>query len=141
GGLSRLFHKLFGGGGGGPTWYELGGDGTPNAAVDVGAAPGTDVYSPVDGTVVAVTPYVLDGKRHGFEIDIQPQSAPSLVVALVHVNVDPSVTVGTQVVSGVSKLGNVVALASVEQQALARFTQDAGNNVSIEVRPAAVLPS
>lgn len=140
GGLAHLFHKLFGGGGSGPTWYELGGEtGRPTSAVDVGAAPGTDVYAPVDGTVVGVTPYVLDGHAYGVRVDLQPQTTPSVVVSLTHVRVDPSITVGTQVVAGVSKLGNVVDVSSVERQALARYTQDAGNNVSLEVRPAATL--
>jgi hypothetical protein len=137
-GLAHLFHRIFGGGGSGPVWYALGGDGgSSTSALDVGALPGTDVYAPVDGTVVGVTPYVLDGRRHGVEIDVQPQETPSLVVTLVHLRPDPAVTVGTQVIAGVSKLGNVVDLSSVEHQALARYTQDAGNNVSLEVRPAA----
>ena len=33
--------------------------------MDVGAPAGTDVYSPVDGTVVSVQPYVLNGKVRG----------------------------------------------------------------------------
>jgi hypothetical protein len=33
----------------------------------------------------------------------------------------------------------IVDLAGVERQALARYTQDAGNNVSLSVRPAAAL--
>jgi murein DD-endopeptidase MepM/ murein hydrolase activator NlpD len=140
GGVAHLFHKLFGGGGSGPAWYELGGEaGAPNSAIDVGALPGTDVYAPVDGTVVGVTPYVLDGHPYGVRVDLQPQTTPSVVVSLTHLRADPSITVGTQVVAGVSKLGNVVDVSSVERQALARFTQDAGNNVSLEVRPAATL--
>ena len=38
-----------------------------------------------------------------------------------------------------SKLGTVLDFSRVEQQALARYTQDAGNHVSIEVHPAATL--
>ena len=33
----------------------------------------------------------------------------------------------------------IVDLTSVERQALARYTQDAGNNVSLSVKPAALL--
>jgi hypothetical protein len=138
--LSRLFHKLFGGGGSGPTWYQLGGEqGPANSALDVGALPGTDVYSPVDGTVVGISPFVLDGRPYGVRVDIQPQTTPSLVVSLTHLSADPSIAIGTPVVAGVSKLGNVIDLSSVERQALARFTQDAGNNVTIEVRAAATV--
>jgi hypothetical protein len=140
GALLRVVHKVFGGGGGGPTWYELGGDGgAQNSSLDVGAPTGTDVYSPLDGTVVGVTPYVVNGRKYGVRVDLQPQSTPSLVVSLTHVRADPSLTVGSPVIAGVSKLGYVVDLSSVERQALARYTQDAGNHVSLEVRPVATL--
>src|SRR5581483_8423534 len=43
--LRRLVHKVLGGGGGWPKWYLLpGGHGEATSALDVGAAPGTDVY-------------------------------------------------------------------------------------------------
>ncbi len=39
----------------GPRWYQLpGGLGPSTSALDVGAPSGTDVYSPVDGSVVAI---------------------------------------------------------------------------------------
>src|SRR2546427_2584890 len=51
--FARLGHRLFGGGGAGPTWYQLsGGQGPETGGVDIGAAAGTNVYSPVDGTIV-----------------------------------------------------------------------------------------
>ena len=135
--LQRVFHKIFGGSGGSPVWYQL--DGGSPSALDVGAAPGTNVYSPVDGTVVGITPYVVGGRRFGSRIDVQPQNAPSLVVSLTQLRADPSLSVGSSVVSGATRLGTVVNLAVVEQQALARYTNDAGNHVSIELLPAAAL--
>jgi hypothetical protein len=48
-------------------------------------------------------------------------------------------TVGSSVVSGTSKLGVLLDFSRVEDQALARYTQDAGNHVEIEVQPAAAL--
>ena len=133
--LSRIVHGIFGGGGGNPRWYQLGGGGTN--ALDVGALAGTDVYAPVDGIVAAIRPFIVMGKQYGSEIDIQPQSAPSsLVVAVSQLNADPALTVGSAVVSGATKLGTVVDLASVEQQALAKYTNDGGNHVTIEVRAA-----
>ena len=53
--------------------------------------------------------------------------------------VGSALTVGSAVSAARSKIGVVVDLAGVERQALARYTQDAGNNVSLSVRPAAVL--
>jgi hypothetical protein len=135
--LQRIVHGIFGGGGGTPRWYQLGGGGT--SAVDVGATIGSDVYAPVDGTVVAIRPFVVEGKSYGSEIDIQPQSAPSLVVAVTQLVADPALTVGTAVVSGATKLGRVANLAVVERQALARYTNDAGNHVTLEVRTAPIL--
>ena len=137
--VQRVVHGIFGGGGGSPKWYQLAGGGT--SALDVGAPPGSDVYSPVDGTVVAIRPFVVEGRTHGSEIDIQPETAPSVVVALTQLNADPALTVGTAVVSRSTMLGRVADLAAVEQQALARYTNDAGNHVTIEVRPAPVLPT
>jgi hypothetical protein len=136
--LTRMARSVFGGGGRGIRWYQLaGGQGPSSGALDVGAVPGTDVYSPVDGTVIGLIPYIVNGKRFGSEVDVQPTGAPSYVVAITHVKPDPSLTVGSSVASGTSKLGIVLDFSRVEQQALARYTQDAGNHVEIEVRPAA----
>jgi len=137
--LQRVIHSIFGGSGGSPTWYQL--SGGPTSALDVGAAPGTDVYAPVDGTVVAITPYVVGGRRYGSRIDIQPLNAPSVVVSLTQLRADPSLSVGSAVTSGARKLGTVVDLSRVEHQALARYTNDAGNHVTVEIRPAASLLS
>jgi hypothetical protein len=132
--VQRLVHGIFGGGGGSPKWYQLAGGGT--SALDVGAPIGSDVYSPVDGTVVAIRPFVVEGRTYGSEIDIQPQTAPSVVVAVTQLVADPALTVGTSVVSGATELGRVVDLATVERQALSRYTNDAGNHVTVEVRAA-----
>ena len=76
--ITRTFHRIFGGGTGhGPRYYSLGGASPGNTALDVGAAAGTDVYSPVDGNVVGLTPYVINGRKVGAQIDIQPLAAPS----------------------------------------------------------------
>jgi len=137
--VQRILHGIFGGGGGTPRWYQLGGGGT--SALDVGAAAGSEVYSPVDGTVVAIRPFVVEGRQYGSEIDIEPQTAPSLVVAVTQLVADPALGVGESVASGATKLGRVANLAAVERQALARYTNDAGNHVTIEVRAAPTLVS
>jgi hypothetical protein len=138
--FARVVRKLFGGSDHGLTYYQLGGDqGSATAALDVGAVPGTDVYSPVDGTIVGVTPYTLRGKTFGARIDIQPTTAPALVVRLTHLRPDPALTVGTSVAAAISKIGTIIDFSRVERQALARYTQDAGNHVSAEVHAAATL--
>jgi hypothetical protein len=137
--LARLWHKLAGSNKTGLVWYQLGGNGGPGTSVlSVGARPGTDVYSPVDGTVVAISDYVVGNRVFGARIDIRPLDAPSVVVSLTHLRADPALTVGSNVEKARSKVGVVVDLTKVERQALARYTQDAGNNVAVSVRPAAV---
>jgi hypothetical protein len=138
--FTRVARSLFGGGKSGLRYYALGGGAGPaTGSLDVGATPGTDVYSPVDGTIVAITPYILNGQTYGARIDLQPSGNPSIVVSLTHLRPDPALTVGETVGSSTSKLGSVVDFAGVERQALARYTQDAGNHVSVEVHPAATL--
>lgn len=134
--LARLWRRIAGAGAGGPVWYQL--DGAPGTDVlDVGAAPGTDVYSPVDGTIVAISDEIIDARAYGSRIDVRPSAAPAVVVSLSHLRADPSLAVGSSVLAGTTKLGSVVDMAAVERQALAAVARDRGNNVAIEVHPAA----
>jgi hypothetical protein len=138
--LKRLVHKVVGGGSGSPRWYQLpGGTGPGTAALNVGGAPGTDVYAPVDGTIVGISKVVLNGRVYGRRIDIQPTDAPSLVVSVSRLRPDPALAVGATVTAAGSKLGKVIDLSRVEKQALARYTNDEGNHVLLEVHPAATL--
>ena len=134
--LARLWRRIAGSAQAGPVWFQLeGGPGTD--VLDVGATPGTDVYSPVAGTVVSISDFVIDGKRLGSRVDVRPSAAPSLIVQLSHVEPDPSLAVGSPVMASSSKLGTVVDVAAVERQALARHARARGNNVAIDVHPAA----
>jgi hypothetical protein len=137
GALARLAHRIFGGGGGGFVYYQLSGGETH--VLNVGAAPGTDVYAPVDGTIVGISDYILNGRPYGVRLDIQPSAAPSLVVSLTHISPDPALTVGSMIAASSTKVGRVMDLSAVEKQALSKYTQDAGNHVAIELRPAATL--
>jgi hypothetical protein len=139
--LNRIVHSLFGGGGNGPAYYQLGGgQGSGTAALDVGAPAGTDVYSPVDGTVVSIGTFVLNGKSYGNTLEIQPSQEASSVVVVTRLRADPALTVGEPVLTGRSKIGSVIDLSGVEKQTLARVTHDAGNHVTIEVKPAPSIP-
>jgi murein DD-endopeptidase MepM/ murein hydrolase activator NlpD len=54
--LKRIFHRLFGQSGSGISYYQLdGGIGPKTGGLDVGAPANTDVYSPVDGIVMAIS--------------------------------------------------------------------------------------
>ena len=118
-------------------WYQLpGGSGPGTAVLDVGAAPGTFVYAPVDGTIASISETIVNGSPHGSRIDIRPSGSPSVIVSVTHVQPDPTLAVGSTVNAGSTKLGVVADIAQVERQALARHTNDAGDNVAIEVHPA-----
>ena len=134
--LARLWRSIAGSAQEGPVWFQL--DGGPGTEVlDVGAIPGTDVYSPVDGTVVSISDFVIDGKAYGSRIDVRPSASPSLIVTLSHLESDPSLTVGSPVFASSSKLGTVVDIAAVERQVLEKHARGRGNNVAIEVHPTA----
>jgi hypothetical protein len=136
--LLRLWHRITGEPADGPVWYELGGAAGPGRQVlDVGAAAGTDVYAPVNGTVAAIADDVLDGMVVGSRIDIRPTQAPAVVVSLRNLRPDAALSVGSTVIAARSKVGSVVDVADVERQALAAHARDNGNNVSISVYPAA----
>ncbi len=138
--VKRLLHAIVGGSAGRPRWYQLpGGQGPATSALEVGAAPGTDVYAPVDGTVLAISQVVLNGRPYGSRIDIQPTSAPSLVVSVSHVRADPALVVGSPLTAVGTKLGSIVDVARAERQALARYTNDAGNHVVVEVHASPAL--
>jgi hypothetical protein len=138
--IKRVVHKLVGGGSGSPRWYQLpGGAGPGTSALDVGAPARTDVYAPVNGTIVGISKVVLNGRVYGRRIDIQPTGTPSLIVSVSRLRPDPSLKVGAAVTAAGSKLGQVLDLSQVEKQTLARYTNDEGNHVLLEVHPAATL--
>jgi hypothetical protein len=136
--LLRLWHRITGEPTEGPVWYQLGGAAGPGSHVlDIGAAAGTDVYTPVDGTVTGIADEVLDDTVVGSRIDIRPTQAPAVVVSLRNLRPDPALSVGSPVIALRSKIGSLVDIAQVERQALAAHARDGGNNVSISVYPAA----
>jgi hypothetical protein len=138
----RLFRRLFGGNGSDVRYYLLeGGAGAETGGLDVGAPVDTDVYAPVDGSVIAITDTVVDGRVYGVQIDIQPSGSPGVVVSLSNLRADPALTVGSTVSSAKTKIGRIIDLSEVERAGLARYTQDNGQHVHIEVHPATALTS
>lgn len=135
--IARLWRRITGATRSGLAWYQLSGGAL--RTLDVGAVAGTDVYSPVDGTVVAIRDQIVSGRRVGAEIELRPSLAPSLVVSIENVRPDPVLSVGANVAAGSSKLGTVTDISRFETQALERYATDGGNNVAIEVFPSATL--
>jgi len=137
--LARLWRRIAGAGHNSTVvWFQLGGD-SGTEVLDVGAPAGTDVYAPADGTVVSISTVTINGKPFGSRIDLRPTAAPSTTVSISNVKPDPALAVGSPVLRAVSKLGSVVHIAKVEEQALAAHTTDDGNNVAISVYPSTSL--
>jgi murein DD-endopeptidase MepM/ murein hydrolase activator NlpD len=140
--VKRILHRLFGQSGSGIRYYQLGGGvGPQTGGLDIGAPVDTDVYAPVDGSVMAISDMIVNGKAYGVRIDIQPSGSPGVVVTLENLKPDPALTVGSAVSAGRTKIGRVIDLSTVERAALARVTQDRGQHVHIEVRAASGLAS
>ena len=135
--IARLWHRITGASKSGLAWYQL--SGGPLRTLDVGAVAGTDVYAPADGTVVAIRDQMVSGRIVGAEIELRPASAPSLVVSVQNVRPDPVLSVGANVVAGKTKLGTVTNISRFEQQALAKYAAEGGNNVALQVYPSATL--
>ena len=133
--LARLWRRIAGNGRQSPRWYQLEGGPPGTNMLDVGTAPGTDVYAPVEGSVIAVRKIVVGGKQVGSRIDLRPSKSPSVMVSVMNVRPDPAIAVGTPVLAASSKLGTAANVAAVETQALAAHAPDGGNNISIAVYP------
>lgn len=107
------------------------------SGLDIGAPVGTPVYAPVDGVVVSVADYKINGRIEGFEISIAPDVASrGVVVRMTHLD-DPErggrLRVGQGVQAGETPIGRVRDFSAVGRQELAQFTSDSGNHVHIEL--------
>lgn len=71
----------------------------PTSAVDIAVPHNTPLTSPVTGTVVSVTPYLLYGRSPDLIVTVVPEGRPDLRLVMIHVNgnlVEP----GQRVVAG-----------------------------------------
>lgn len=113
--------------------WRTGRNGKQKTAVDCGAAAGSSVYSPVDGTVMQVRPYKLYGKYDDFEIHIKPDAWSDLDVIVLHVT-DPAIEPGTRVIAGLTRIARVRALSKVVSGLQLRtYTLDGGNHTHVQV--------
>jgi hypothetical protein len=136
--FSRLYDRFFGSGSStGPKYFiDDSGSGSDTSSVDVGAPAGTAVYSPVDGTVVSVQPYVLNGEVRGSIVQIRPSNLAAVIVTVGNLNKHLNVDVGSPVLASATRLGTIVDLSKLIQQTVSKYTSDAGNHVSLQVSPA-----
>ena len=135
GDLGQKLADIFAGGGG-VQYYLMGGTGgeeSPSTSgLDVGAVPGSEVVSPVDGKVTAIKEYSIFGRHDDVEIDIQLTSDPSLLLVVTHI-ATPKVEIGDVVQRGTSVLGTVRGFPASLEQALSQYTSDNGDHVQLLV--------
>lgn len=106
--------------------------GQPDTAVDMGAEPGTPVWSPVTGVVVDVKPYLLYDKHEDFEIHIRPEGRDDVDVVLIHVT-DVIVAPGDTVKGGITRLASVRKMSDTIEIQLGGYTANGGDHVHIQM--------
>lgn len=135
GSLAQRLADVFAGGGG-LQYYLMDGDdndlSSSTAALDVGAVPGAEVFSPVAGKVVSLRRTEISGRYQDVELQIQFAADPSLLLVVTHL-ARPGVKLGDTVAQGESLLGRVRAYPSAIEQELSRYTSDAGDHVQFVV--------
>lgn len=125
--------------------------GPETAGMDIAAPPGTIVYSPVNGTILSVSDYVVAGKHAGYEVDISPETQSDVIVRVRHVEGIPldrlagpvcgdagfdRPNVGEFVTAGVTCIGQVrdaSDLSDVARPEIAKYVAGPGNHVHMEV--------
>jgi len=112
--------------------WRSGRAGEPDTAADIGANPGTDVYSPISGRILQARSYLLYGKHPDWEIHIRPDGHPELDLVLIHVE-DVSVRAGDRVIAGVTRIARVRDLTKVMYLQLATYTLNGGAHVHIQL--------
>jgi hypothetical protein len=113
------------------TMDAAGREGPQTGALDVGAAAGTTVYTPVTGTVTAIRPDPMVEKAN--VVEIKPDSNPNVRVNVSLVQSDGNAGVNDHVTAGITELGIVADSAEVLDPQLSSYTADPGNHVTVSV--------
>lgn len=108
--------------------------GKPNTAIDIGADPGTQLVSPIDGTVVLVKKYDLynNPDYRDYQIHIQPDGMPELDLVMIHIK-DPTVKAGDRVMAGISPIGKVRKFSDRMNLQLEHYTSSTGDHTHVQI--------
>lgn len=109
-----------------------------DTSIDIGAAAGAEVRSPVTGTVVLVRDYQLYEEMPDIEVHIQPDGRPDLDCVLIHL-ADAGVKAGDKVQAGITPIASVRDIESVLTDVqLGFFTPEGtgGNHTHVQVNNA-----
>jgi len=112
-------------------WYRL--DEGASSMVTVGALPGTEVYAPIDGKVLTISDYVIDGELRGVLVQLQPVGDGSTVVVLRNLDPAADLAVGQTVSQSVTRLGTVRDMEGAVDAPLADYTHDTGSGIDMYV--------
>jgi hypothetical protein len=112
-------------------WYRLA-DGEPSM-VTVGALPGTEVYAPIDGKVLTISPYEIAGEARGVLVQLQPVGDGSTVVVLRNLEPSADLAVGRTVTQSVTRIGTVRDMQGAIEAPLADYTHDSGSVIDMYV--------
>lgn len=124
--------------------------GPDTAGLDLAAPAGAIVYSPVDGTVTSVVPYIVAGRAAGYQVDITPEAQSDIVVRVRRITSIPverqalpvcgvgsldKPRVGTFVTAGVTCIGQIdeTDLSDVARPEIAKYVSGPGTHVHMEV--------
>lgn len=105
---------------------------TETGAVDIGAAAGSVITSPVTGEVVSVKAYRLYGKYDDYQIDIRPKSQSDVIVSLLLVD-SPQVHINQAVEAGRTAIGVVREPIPELAERLIPLTGDTGSHLHLQV--------
>lgn len=106
--------------------------GQPDSALDMGANPGTAVWSPVSGTVTEVRPYLLYDKYEDFEIHIRLEGRADVDGVLIHVQ-DVKVKAGDKVKGGVTQIGAVRQMSDKMNIQLGGYVTNGGDHTHFQL--------
>lgn len=112
--------------------WRSGRHGFPDTAADIGADPGTPVYAPVSGKIIAVRAYRLYERWPDFEVHIQPDGWPEVDAVLIHVS-GVVVRRGDRVEAGTTRVASVRKLSDRVNNQLAGYTDNGGDHVHLQL--------
>ncbi len=107
--------------------------GEPNAVI-IGAMPNAEVWSPVTGTITAITDDVLNGEVRGQFISIQPLGDIETLVMVRGVSIGTDLSVGSGVTEGATMIGQVSEAPDGTKSPLSKFTHDSGSGIDVYIR-------
>ncbi|MCL5292318.1 MAG: M23 family metallopeptidase [Actinobacteria bacterium] len=104
------------------------------SAVDIAVRAGSAIKSPVTGVVSRIKEYYLYDQYLDYHLEITPDGYPDLRVAIIHVD-KVTVSVGTRVEAGVTKIGVIRVLEGLDTQ-INEYLPKASDHFHIQVNPA-----